>query len=231
MNDKLKFHRMTRPVKFRFTRLVFKSVGHSYEVGVSKIKYLFNYILYKLNILKRYTNNTDTQIWRPTINGQISDVVEKEIVTGCFVGIAQSALVDDFHSKVDYFYRTNEKGLKVITYVVTDEETHFYKVVTSLIKPGLIIDGKTYLYGDVPKIVRTYKEPPVHAEMVSEELLKPQVISYDLTKLMNIQHSTILGENIDDEEVLKYRLDNAVAEAQRAITIYLQSLNLHDLEV
>ena len=197
MSDKLKFHRMTRPVKFRFTRLVFKSVGHSYEVGVSKIKYLFNYILYKLNILKRYTNNTDTQIWRPTINGQISDVIEKEIVTSCFVGIAQSALVDDFHSKVDYFYRTNEKGLKVITYVVADEETHFYKVVTSLIKPGLIIDG----------------------------------IAYDLTKLMNIQYSTILGENIDDEEVLKHRLDNAVAEAQRAITKYLQSLNLHDLEV
>ena len=48
---------------------------------------------------------------------------------------------------------------------------------------------------------------------------------------MNIQHSTILGEDIDDEEVLRYRLSNAVAEAQRAITIYLQSLNLHDLEV
>ena len=221
---------MTRPMKFRHIRLVFKSVGHSYEVGVSKIKYLFNYILYKLNILKRYTNNTDTQIWRPTINGQLADVVEKEIVTGCFVGIAQSTLVDDFHSKVDYFYRTDKRGLKVITYVVTDEETHLYKLVTSLIKPGLILDGKTYLYGDVPRIVRTYKAPPVHAEKVSEELLKPQVVEYDLTKLMNIKYASVLGESIDDE-IIKYRLSNAVTEAQQAITKYLQSLNLHDLEV
>lgn len=230
MSDKLKFHRMTRPMKFRHIRLVFKSVGHSYEVGVSKIKYLFNYILYKLNILKRYTNNTDTQIWRPTINGQLADVVEKEIVTGCFVGIAQSTLVDDFHSKVDYFYRTDKRGLKVITYVVTDEETHLYKLVTSLIKPGLILDGKTYLYGDVPRIVRTYKAPPVHAEKVSEELLKPQVVEYDLTKLMNIKYASVLGESIDDE-IIKYRLSNAVTEAQQAITKYLQSLNLHDFEV
>lgn len=237
MNDKLKFHHMTRPIKFRRLRLFCKSVGHSYEVGVDKSKYLFNYLLYKLNILKRYTHNTHEDIWRPTIRGIVSEVYEKPIKSKCFTGILQSSLVDELEAKVDYFYYIDKRGLKHITYTVCNWEKHLYKMRTSFIKPGLIIDGKEYVYGDTPKIVRTFKQPKIKPERFDENKIvgnikmpEPEVIQYDLTKLLNLCYERVLGDNAE-LDVSYATVQHSLFEAQQEFQKYLNTLTLRDIEV
>lgn len=234
MSEQLKFHRMTRPIKFRRLRLFFKSVGHSYEVGVDKCKYLFNYLLYKLNILKRYTNNTHEDIWRPTINGVLSEVYEKPIKSKHFTGVLQSSLVDELEAKVDYFYYIDKRGLKHITYTVCNWERHLYKMRTSFIKPGLVIDGKEYVYGEVPKIVQQFIKPEIPkafgGELKSLEKVKPQVVEYDLSKLLNLAYERILGDSAE-LDVSYATVQHSLLEAQQEFQKYLDNLTLKDIEV
>lgn len=238
MDDKLKFHRMTRPVKFRLIKRFFQSIGHSYEVGVEKSKYLFNYLLYKLNILKRYTNNTHETIWRPTINGQLVEVYKSPIKTEHFTGVLKSTLIDELESDVDYFYYIDRKGLKHVTYTVSNWERHLYKVQTSLVKPGLVIDGKEYVYGDTPKIVRSFKYPDVLPEPFKEmdnawdrlKMPEPEVIQYDLTKLLNLRYEIVLGYSAE-LDVTYATVQHALFEARNEFQKYLDTLTLKDIEV
>lgn len=228
MSDKVKFHRMTRPMRFRRMRLFFKSVGHSYEVGVDKIKYLFNYVLYKLNILKRY-RFTDCSEY-PC---DAKDKWTKKIDTKHFVGTLQSYLADFSHTHQDYFYYVNRKGEKKRTYTLVDRVVHEYRVISSLIQPGLKIDGKVYLYGDVPKIVQVLKEPklkPVEVNADFVEKVEPEVVTYDLSKLLNLRYEKVLG--VDYEIDVSYAtVQHALLEAKTEFEKYLNSLTLRDIQV
>lgn len=236
MSDRLKFHRMTRPVKFRLIKRFFQSVGHSYGVGVEKSKYLFNYLLYKLNILKRYTNNTHEVIWRPTINGHLAEVYESPIKTEHFTGVLQSTLIDELESDVDYFYFIDRKGLKHVTYTVSNWERHLYKVQTSLIKPGFILGGKEYVYGDTPRIVRSFKHheiipvPFCKTDKVKLKMPEPEIVQYDLTKLLNLRYEIVLGYSAE-LDVTYATVQHALLEARNEFQKYLNTLTLKDIEV
>lgn len=238
MSDKLKFHRLTRPIRFRRVKVFFQSVGHTYFVGIERIKYLFNYVLYKLNILKRYTHEDFYVVHRPVINGMpISETHRAEVRTEHFVGVIVSELIDKVHLKQDYFY--HEKGdHKKRTYTVIDMEKHLYAINSFVDKPGLVIDGKVYLYGDVPKIVRTFKYPKIEPgelplycrPAMGIPMPKSEVIEYDLTKLLNVQYETVLGDSID-LDVTYATVQAAIHEARVEIRKYLSSLSLKDIEV
>lgn len=239
--DVIKFHKMTRPVKFRRLKVLFQYVGHTYVVGIERVKYLFNYILYKLRILKRHTDKRNTEIWRPLINGKRVEGYTITFNTEHFAGTIQSELVDHLVSKEDYFYYIDRKGNRHRTYTVEDWEHHEYKISSSVIKPGLIINGKTYMYGyDVPKIVRQYKHPEIKPTPFNEEdkvielrrvrLPEPEVVEYDLSKILNIRYETILGDDAR-LDVSYASVQGAVQEGQREIKRYLSNLTLKDIEV
>lgn len=242
MNDKLKFHRMTKPVKFRRFKIIkrfFQSVGRNYGVVTNKINYLFNYILYKLNILKRYTNkDARANIECKLINGSIPQVYELPVEGKHFTGTIRSVVVEDIETDVDYFYYVDQRGLKHITHTVRNFEHHTYGVMSSLINPGIIIDGKKYVYGNVPQIVTTFKHPEIpldapfrETDLLSQhENLKPKVVRYDLTKLLNIRYKVMLGDS-EQLDVTYATINAAVMESKNEIRKYLGSLTLHDLEV
>lgn len=232
MNDKLKFHRMTRPLRFRRTRLFFQSVEHTYKVGIEKSKYLFNYILYKLNILNRYTNSVITDMWRPVINGEIPEVFERELTTKHFVVTVRTTIVDHITVIEDYFYYVDKKGVKHKTYVVEEREQHDYVLKSSVIKPGIIIDGKQYVYGNVPIVVQRYKKPEIlpfnGGYSTSRFFNNEEVIQYDLTPLINVAQETRIdcynGVSVDTVRYLREYNEFEILK-------YLGTLTLRDLEV
>lgn len=242
MNDKLKFHRMTNPVKFRTFKIIkrfFQTAGHNYGVVMSKINYLFNYILYKLNILKRYTNkDACVNVKCKLINGCLPQVYELSVEGEYFTGTVRSVVVEDVETDVDYFYYVDQRGLKHITHTVRNLDHHTFGVLSSLINPGIIIDGKKYVYGNVPQIVTTFKQPEIplgapfkETDLLSQhEALKPKVVKYDLTKLLNIRYKVVLGDS-EQLDVTYATINAAVMESKNEIRRYLSNLTLHDLEV
>lgn len=233
MSDRLKFHRHTRPIRFRRLKLFFQSVGRTYEVGTDKCKYLFNYVLYKLNILKRYTYTDDNIVWRPTINGlPICETHMEDFKTKHFIGTIKSEFADHVSVHQDYFYRECG-GKKKRTYTVVDKAKHEYILVSSVVKPGLIIDGVEYHYDGTLKVVQMYKPPilnPFDKKLKSLDKIEPQTVEYDLTKLYNIKYSIILGTSLK-LDVSYATVQDALAETRENIIKYLNTLTLHDLEV
>lgn len=233
MSDLLKFHRQTRPIRFRRLRRLFQSVGRTYEVGTDRIKYFFNYVLYKLKILKRYTHVDDTIVWRPTVNGlPICETQKEAFRTKHFIGTIKSEFADHVFIKQDYFYRISG-GKKKRTYTVIDKERHRYMLVSSVVNPGLVIDGVDYLYKGVLKVLQMYKPPvvkPFDGDLKFVKRLEPETVEYDLTKLMNIQNSVILGTSLK-LDVSYATVQYALAETRGNIIKYLNTLTLHDLEV
>ena len=233
MSDRLKFHRQTRPIRFRRLKLFFQSVGRTYEVGTDKCKYLFNYVLYKLNILKRYTYTDDNTVWRPTINGlPICETYTEDFKTKHFVGSIKSEFVDHVSIRQDYFYREC-RGKKKRTYTVVDKERHEYMLVSSVVNPGLVIDGVDYQYNGALKVVQMYRPPvvnPFDKDLKSVKRLEPETVEYDLTKLYNIKYSIILGTSLK-LDVSYATVQYALAETRENIIKYLNTLTLHDLEV
>lgn len=234
MSDMLKFHRVTKPTKFRRARLLFQSARHTYGVGIDKCKYLSNYVLYKLHILERYTHEDYYEVHRPVIGGvPISETHRKEIKTEHFVGVVVSELVDKVELKQDYFYREVKGNSKLITYKVLDIERHQYVMRSSVVNPGLIIDGKVFLYNEAPRIVRVFKHPKIKPIGFNENepipVPEPEEICYDMSKLMNIRYETVLGDSIE-LDVTYATVQGAIQEARQEIKKYLSSLSLRDIE-
>lgn len=224
--EKLKFHRMTKPIKFRRTRLFLMSVGHSYGVGVYKLKYVFNYILYKLHILNRYVNTSRHTIWNPKIQGEVYENYEKNVECRCVGGTIWSFLKDDFSFKSDYFYFMWKKH-RHITFVACAEEIHSYILVTSLVDPFIVIGARRYSLGQVPRIFTSY-----HKKLGSSEKGVPPVpvaTTYDFSKLLNVSNKVTVGCNEDslNSEILK-QINNVQVEGLKE---YLNTITLHDLEV
>lgn len=233
MSDRLKFHRQTRPIRFRRLKLFCRSVRRTYGVGTERIKYFFNYLFYKIGILKRYTHSDDNVVWRPTINGlPICETHTEDFKTKCFTGVIKSEFADHISIQQDYFYRECG-GKKKRTYTVVDRERHEYMLVSSVIKPGLVIGGEEYRCPDTLKVVQMYKAPvvnPFDKALKSLDKIKPETVQYDLSKLYNIRYSIILGSSLK-LDVSYATVQHALAETRHSIIKYLNTLTLHDLEV
>lgn len=225
MSDKTRFYRMTRPVKFRRLKLIFKSVGLTYEVGKERIKYLFNYLLYKLNILKRYSYRTNTEKVFP-----VKDIEFKSVQTDNFAGTVVMNLVLVSDINIDYFYR-EKNGSKVITYVMKDEEKFSLFSSTTLEDIAIKLGGGGFhLINQLPTIKMAILPHSVSYEytMVSKPV-EYETVTYDTRLLRHICNKKLLGLDMKPEDLsepmLRYYYEYSFSE----IESYLRNLPLSSL--
>ena len=122
MSEKTRFYNMTKPVRFRRLKQAKMMIVLWCKALRERIIYFFNYILYKLNILKRYSyrDNVVQAIPLPySIN-------PKEVITDHFRGVVSMSLMQDKYIDLDYFYREKKGDKKVTLYLKSEEKTRLY---------------------------------------------------------------------------------------------------------
>lgn len=224
MSEKTKFYKMTKPIKFRRLKLIFKSIGLTYEVGKERINYLFNYLLYKLNILNRYSYRTNTEKVFP-----VTELEFKRVQTDSFAGTVVMNLVLVSDIDIDYFYR-EKKGSKVITYVMKDEEKFSLFSSTTLEDIAIKLGGGFHLINQLPTIKMAILPHSVSYEytMVSKPV-EYETVTYDTRLLRHICNKKLLGLDMKPEDVsepmLRYYYEYSFSE----IELYLRNLPLSSL--
>lgn len=226
MSDKTRFYRMTRPIRFRRLKLLFKSIGLTYEVGKKRIKYLFNYLLYKLNILKRYSYRTNTEQVYPLEHY----LKLKHIQTENFAGTAIMNLVLVSDIDTDYFYK-EKNGKKIITYVVKDEEKFSLFSSTTLRDIAINVNGKFHLIDCLPTLKVALAPPKtIFGEAPDRPTeLKYKTVTYDTRILRHLCHKMLLGVCMKPEDlsepVARYYYEYSCREIEEYLgNILLSSL-------
>lgn len=219
-----KFHEMTKPVRFRKLKLFFQSVGLTYEVGKEKISYLTNYLLYKLNILKRYS-------YRDNVVKELSlphSVNQKGVATQFLSSLVDMNLVLETDFDIDYFYREKKDGGRKITYYVKNEEHNRLFTVSTLKNISLCIAGQFYYVDSLPIFkMASITTPFKQAGFNSQHEYK--TITYDVQKLKRLQNKNLIGVDLKPEDItepmVQYYYDLSVREFRG----YLGKLTLEDL--
>ena len=226
MTNKVKFYNMTKPIKFRKTRLFVKSIGRTYEVGTERSKYLFNYLLYKLNILKRYTFKDVTEEFLPIPFAIPEKSIETDVV-GCTV---RMKLKKTTNINEDYFYREKD-GSKKITYVLKNETKTTLSILCNTDNIHLKIGDKWFSTSNMPTF-KWVAPTTVRASFVKAnepmERTKVRTITYDINPL-KLHSENVVGVDMEVEDLtesmLKYPYDCTVYKMH----IYLDTIRLTDL--
>lgn len=226
MSEKARFHEMTKPMKFRRFKMVKQYIVLWYKAVRERIKYFFNYILYKLNILKRYSYRDMTeQVFSLPYN-----VKTRTIETGTFRCTVVMRVIKETFYDMDYFYRQKKNGSKKITLWVKNEEDSKLFVDSHLEDICLKISDKWYEPNNLPILkVAVMGKPPVAFEpSKSLDSVGYETVSYDLVPLKTLRFRSLLGKlNLSDvsEPMIYYYYEYACGE----FTNKLKSMSLHDL--
>ena len=226
MSEKVRFYNMTKPVKFRKLKLIFKSLGLTYEVGKERTIYRFNYILYKLNILKRYSYRDNVEKVLPLPY----DLKEKSVTCENFGGLIKMQLVSHNNIDLDYFYFQKKDGSKKITLSLKDKDEQRMFVESHLENIHIKV-GKWFNVDHLPVFKMVYQDTNGLTPYSGSEITKPievKTVEYDISKLKNLCYKSILGSlTVDDisEEMLNYYYECSCREFKE----YLNTLTLHDL--
>lgn len=229
MSDKAKFHNMTKPVRFRRLKQAKMMIVLWCKAVRERIIYLFNYVLYKLNILKRYSYRDRTERVFSLPYGIKTQTVE----TNNFRGAVDMKLVMETFYDIDYFYRQKKDGSKKVTLYLKNEEESRLFVEAHLESVGLKIADKWYEHNLPILKVAIMDRKPVVATFDTSAPLKPveyDTVSYDLLPLKTLRWKNLLGKiTLSDvsEPMLYYYYERACSEFREK----LSSMNIHDLIV
>lgn len=212
MSDETKFYRLTKPMKFRTLKLISQSAGHTYEVGIKRVSYLINNILYKLNKLTRYTN-------KDIITRHLDfphDYDKEVVVTPLVMAFVTPQIFEEKTIDLDYFRRKDGD----ITYVISDKSETRLFLECKLTDIQLNVAGNWYSASRLPKF---------KASVDSEEGFN--VMNFDTMKLKKMETKHILGIDVELEQIseaqLNYYYELAVKEFKKA----LESIELKDLMI
>ena len=225
MSEKTRFYNMTKPVRFRRLKQAKMMIVLWCKALRERIIYFFNYILYKLHILKRYSyrDNVVQAIPLPySIN-------PKEVITDHFRGVVSMSLMQDKYIDLDYFYREKKGDKKVTLYLKNEEKTRLY-LESHLNDIGIRVKN-WYSVDSLPVFKVSVLDPEVKPFTV-EKTLEPmdyQTVTYNTGYLKNLTHKSIVGVDMNVEDVseamVKYYYDYAVDEFKK----HLNSISLQDL--
>ena len=225
MSEKTRFYNMTKPVRFRRLKQAKMMIVLWCKALRERIIYFFNYILYKLHILKRYSyrDNVVQAIPLPySIN-------PKEVITDHFRGVVSMSLMQDKYIDLDYFYREKKGDKKVTLYLKNEEKTRLY-LESHLTDIGIRVKN-WYSVNSLPVFKVSVLDPEVKPFTV-EKTLEPmdyQTVTYNTSYLKNLTHKSIVGVdmNVEDisEAMVKYYYDYAVDEFKK----HLNNISLQDL--
>lgn len=226
MGEKVRFYNMTKPVKFRRIKII-KQMVVLWCGGVrERIIYFFNYILYKLNILKRYSYRDNVVKVLPLPY----ELKEKSVTCENFGGLIKMQLVSHNNIDLDYFYFQKKDGSKKITLSLKDKDEQRMFVESHLENIHIKV-GKWFSVDHLPVFKVVYRDTNELTSYSGSENTKPvevKTVEYDISKLKNLCYKSILGSlTVDDisEEMLNYYYECSCREFKE----YLNTLTLHDL--
>ena len=179
MSDKTKFHRMTKPIKFRKVRLVLQTIVLWLSAQRERIIYLFNYLLYKLNILQRYSYRDNVEKVYPLPNPEITTVETRYFKGDVIMNATKVTSIDR-----DYFYRVKKDGSKKTTLTLKDEEKTQVFLDSHLENICIMIAGKWYQANHMPTIKAVnsiLSDDPFDYEV------EFKTVEYDLTPLRSLR--------------------------------------------
>lgn len=223
VEQKVKFLEITKPIRMRRYKLfLLKIKSLRTLITKDKIEYIYNYILFRLGILKRETYNDS--ISEALSIPQVCKVIE----TKHFFGTLKTSAFRDILINKDYFYFLKKNGEKVITYILCDSYTSRYYSITDFVEPGIIIDGHKYQYGCVPQVVRSFTRPKIpnayDRNLSFLGSFDSSVVEYDLGPLLKLHVKLGLEENIKC-------LDRVSEVTYDMFKYKLGNMSLRDLEV
>ena len=185
MSDKTKFYKMTKPIKFRKLRLVFMTIVLWCKAQRERILYLFNYLLYKMNILQRYSYRDNVEQAYPHPSPESTMVTSKYFRAIVGMGVTQETSIHQ-----DYFYRLKKDGTKKITYTVIDEEKHRLFLESYLFGIELNI-ADSWRLADCMPIMKVYIG---QAHNPIKNTMDYKTVEYDLTPLRSLRIKDIIGD-------------------------------------
>ena len=197
MSDKAKFHRMTRPMKFRKFKMMTQGAASTYEVGRERINYLINNMLYKLNILDRYTfNDLITRDIKVSFKLPV-----KQVSSPYIRGTVAMKLVEETSIDTDYFYKKNKYGEKEIKYCMKNKDEKRLFVVGRLENIEINVAGWRSV-DNFPKF-KTQVFDTKNKHNKSEDIVGYSTVTYDIDKVRKLEAKRLLGYFIESEEIAK----------------------------
>lgn len=227
MSEKARFHEMTKPMKFRRLKLAKKYINHWCKALRERIVYSFNYLLYKLKILKRYTyrDNVEQVIPSPYFK-------TKSITSKYFGGNVIMQLISSKDIDLDYFYYEKKDGSRKITLSLKDHTEERLFVDSHLESIHIKVGDQWYDVEHLPvfKVASIIEPEPVkftNLEFI-EKPTEPKVVEYDIMKLRTLRHRLLLGTmSLSDisKAMYDYYYDCSCGEFEK----HLNTLELADI--
>lgn len=234
MSDKTRFYRMTKPVRFRKLKQIFRTVRFTYGVGKEIISYLikyrFNYILYKLNIYKRYTYRDKSE--KVLLSPPYTTFPMRSVQTKYFRGLVSMRLVEVTDIDTDYFYRERKDGSRKITMYVKNVENKSIYAESHLINISINVGGKWFnTNNNLPTFVMHEAErlkPFIPYDRI-ERPTEPKTVAYDVSKLRKLTYVSFLGLNITKDDISESMQKYYYGLAYENLHKELDSISLKDL--
>ena len=226
MSEKAKFYNMTKPVRFRRLKQAKMITVLWCKAVRERIIYLFNHVLYKLNILKRYSYRDRTeQVFSLPFN-----IKMREVQSNTFKGVVVTKLIKETFYDIDYFYRQKKDGSKKITLTLKDEEESRLYTESHLEEICLKVSSRWYMPDHLPtlKVAVMDVKPVAFDPSASLKPVEYDTVEYDLLPLKTLRYKSLLGKitlNDISEPMLYYYYELAVSEFSKK----LNSMTLHDL--
>ena len=227
MSEKTRFYNMTKPIRFRRLKQAKMMIVLWCKAQRELILYFFNYILYKLNILKRYSYRDNTE----QVFSLPPNFKKREVHSNNFKGVVDMKFVKSTFYDIDYFYRHNKDGSEKITLSVKNSEESIMYAESHLEDICLNVGGKWYSPHHLPTLkVAVNKEPSPVRYDPSEPLapIEYDTVEYDLLPLRLLRYKNHLGKiTLSDisESMLHYYYEGAC----NVFHDKLNSMCLHDL--
>lgn len=230
MNDKVKFYNMTKPIKFRKTRLFAKSVGRTYEVGTEKVKYLINNLLYKLNILKKHSYRDNVEEVLPIPYSYPERFVKSEFISGALV---MKLKVNTFIHE-EYFYKENKDRSKKITYLIKNDTKKTTTALFMLNNVHLKVGDRWFNVNYLPtfKYIKPVTEPVAFFGK-EDSVDKPEVetITYNVAPIKNLRVEHLINADLDNDGITNEELNHIYDSTYKEFVDYLDTIKLTDLMI
>lgn len=230
MSDKVKFHNMTKPLKFRGIRSFAKNFSYTLSNVAEGIKSLIYNILYRLNIIEKYSFS---DVMR---NGVPITIEPSSFESGCISATLEFTVEHTDVVNECYYHKRGDRLKKL--YVVMDNHLHELHITAHMTNIGIKMpDGKFQYVDEGLPVFRVHvNDEPLKPFNESEEIqpVKYHTKKVNMRKLQSLRfcHSKIVSEYYLDE--LKEGIFEGLFATARdqftfAFVNYFREVKLYDL--
>lgn len=182
MSEKVKFYNMTKPLKFRAVRRAFKNFSYTLSNVAEGIKSLIYNILYKLNIIEKYSFN-DLMVQDIPFSVKPQHFTSGFLSADIFFKTSHREYVDE-----EWYHKKGNRLKKL--YVLKDTHIHRFIFTAHLENIGIKFPGSDKFYlvqRGLPTL--HINVSPVKPEPFSGELKRPkyEVVDINIRELESLR--------------------------------------------